>query len=65
MYISLTNSLSSGFRKWSDSHQPDHDNDETDGRTPIPIADPPADDPAAAEESPHRPWLAPGAGRSL
>jgi hypothetical protein len=65
MYISLMNSLSSGFRKWSDSHQPDHNDDEFGGTTPLPIAEPPVDDPAAIEEPPHHPWLVPGAGSSL
>jgi len=65
MYISLMNSLSSGFRKWSDAHQPDHSDDEAGGGTPIPISDPPVDDPAGIPEQPHQPWLVPGAGASF
>jgi len=66
MYISLMNSLSSGFRKWSDAHQPDHnDDDDAKAGTPIPIAYPPLDDPAATLEQPHHPWLVPGAGSSF
>ena len=65
MYISLMNSLSSGFRKWSDTHQPDHDNDKAGGGTPIPITDQPVDDPVTTPEQPHQPWLVPGAGGSF
>ena len=64
MYASLMNSLSSGFPEWSDSHQPDHNDDGVGGTTPIPVTDPPIDDPAPIEE-PHHPWLVPGAGSSL
>ena len=65
MYISLMNSLSSGFRKWSDAHQPVQNNDEDGRETPIPISDPPVNDPAATQEEPRRPWLVPGAGSSF
>jgi hypothetical protein len=65
MYISLMNSLSSGFRKWSDSHQPNHNDDEVGDPCPMPIAEPHVDDPAPIEEPPHHPWLVPGAGSSL
>jgi hypothetical protein len=65
MYISLMNSLSSGFRKWSDAHQPDC-NDIEDGReTPIPISDPPVDGSAGISEQAHQPWLVPGVGKSF
>jgi len=65
MDISLVNGLSRGFRKWSDSHQPDPNDDEAERGTPIPVADPPADDLAPIEEPPHHPWRIPGAGSSF
>jgi hypothetical protein len=70
MYISLVNSLSSGFRKWSDAHQPDHhdldQNDyEPEGATRVPIADPPVDYPTPIPMQPDHPWLVPGVGSSF
>ena len=66
MYISLMNSLSSGFRKWSDAHQPYHGDDGDAGvGTPIPIAEPGVDDPATTPEQPYHPWLVPGVGSSF
>jgi hypothetical protein len=63
MYISLINSLSGSFGKWSDSDRPYNDAEED--VAPIPISDPPVDDPAGIPEKPHRPWLVPGAGSSF
>jgi len=61
MYVSLMHSLSSGFRKWSDAHQPDHaPAGAPRGATPARIADP-----ATIAAPPHQPWLVPGAGSSF
>jgi hypothetical protein len=66
MYISLASSRSNGFKKWSDAHQPDsNDDDQLGGAKPIAIAVPPIDDAAATNEAPHRPWRVPGAGGSF
>ena len=64
MYISLMNSLSRGFRKWSDAHQ-DRNDDEDGVGTAIPVADSPVDDLMGTPEQPHQPWLVPGAGSSF
>ena len=70
MHISLIESLSGGFKKWSDANRPyDHDDGAADA-PPIPISDPPADatpvdDPATLRGQPHHPWLVPGAGSSF
>jgi hypothetical protein len=63
MYISLMNRLSTGFKKRSVSQ--DDNDDEARGGTPIPIADPPVDHPAATPVQPHHPWLVQGAGSSF
>lgn len=60
MYISLTHSLSSGFRKWSDAHQPEHAPAAPGGAPPARIADP-----AAMAAQPRQPWQVPGAGSSF
>ena len=65
MYISLTNSRTQGFKKWSDAHQPDNDDDSPGGATPIAVTEPPRDDRGAIEEPPHHPWLVPGVGKSF
>jgi len=66
MYISLTNSRTNGFKKWSDAHPPGNDdNDNSGGATPIAITAPPRSDSEAIREPPHRPWLVPGAGSSF
>jgi hypothetical protein len=66
MYISLANSRSNGFKKWSDTHSPgSNDDDQPGGATPIAIAVPPMNDAEETQEQPHRPWLVPGAGGSF
>jgi hypothetical protein len=65
MYISLMNSLSSGFRKWSDAHQPDHNDDEAGRGTVVAIAEPSIVDPTALPGQPHHPRLVPGTASSL
>jgi hypothetical protein len=66
MYISLTTSRTDGFRKWSDTHRPDsNDDDNSGGATPIVITEPPCDDIEAIQEPPDSPWLVPGTGSSF
>ena len=65
MYISLTNNLTRGFRKWSDGHRPGNDDDGSGGATPIALAEPPCDDREAIKELPHQPWRVPGVGTSF
>jgi hypothetical protein len=65
MYISLANSRTKGFKKWSDSHhRGSNDDDQPGGATPIAVAVQPVDD-AETHEQAHRPWLVPGAGGSF
>jgi hypothetical protein len=65
MYISLADSLTKGFRKWADAHQPDSKiDDHASGGDAAIIADPDADEMVSTPpERPHRPWLVPGEGR--
>jgi hypothetical protein len=64
MYISLADSRSNGFRKWSETHSPgSNDDDQPGGATPIAIAVPPIADAEVTPE--HRPWLIPGTGGSF
>ncbi|HZT89297.1 MAG TPA: hypothetical protein VFA12_15085 [Stellaceae bacterium] len=65
MYISLADSRTRGFKKWSSAHRPDNDDDSPGGATPIAIVEPTGDDRPAAEEQVHRPWLVPGVGASF
>ncbi len=67
MYISLTTSRTNGFRKWSDTHRPDNDDDDNSGgATPIAITEPPSDDiESSIQEPPNSPWLVPGTGSSF
>jgi len=59
MYISLTDSNTKGFRKWSDAHTPKIDKD-----VRADAADPDLDNRVmTSPERPHQPWLVPGAGR--
>ena len=44
MYISLANSCTRGFKRWSNAHLPDNDDDNSGGATPIAVA---VSDPAA------------------
>ena len=60
MYISLTTSSTNGFKRWSDTHRPDDDDDFSGGVAPIAITEPPCDDIEA-----HSPWLVPGTGSSF
>jgi hypothetical protein len=65
MYISVADSRIRGFLKWADTHEP---NGIREGRADADeesiIAAPDlADEVTAYPEHPHRPWLAPGAGR--
>ena len=64
MYISLTDSRTNEFKKCSDALEPDNDDDNPGGATPIAVTEPPRDDREAVQEEPHRPWIVPGAGRS-
>jgi hypothetical protein len=65
MYISLAHSRASGFKKWSDDHrQPDNDDDQPGGATPVAITEPTSDR-EALEKPPHRPWGVPGVGGSF
>ena len=64
MYISLRDSCAKGFKKWSDAHQPEIENDiragEGDG---VGAADPDLENKVmTSPERPHRPWLVPGVG---
>jgi hypothetical protein len=61
MNISLAHSRASGFKKWSDNHQPSDDDDQPADATPVAIAVLPAAD----SKQPHRPWHIPGTGTSL
>ena len=66
MYISLGNSSTRGFKKWSDAHPAGNDDDnDSGGATPIALTEPPCEDRAAVEEPPHHPWIVPGVGQSL
>jgi len=65
MAISLMNDLSNGFTKWSDVNRAGHNDGEPGGVIPIPIADPPVDEPAVTPVQPHQPWLVPGTGGSF
>ena len=65
MYISLANSREDGFKKWSDAREPDNDDDNLGGASPIAVTEPPRDDREAVQEEPHRPWIVPGAGGSF
>jgi hypothetical protein len=65
MHISLADSRTSGFKKWSDDHQPGTDTDE-DGRAgQVRPSLPSAGNPQAMPEPSHRPWRIPGTGTSL
>jgi hypothetical protein len=64
MYISLTNSRTNGFAKWSTDHRASNDDDNPGGAIPIAITKPPSDR-EALEEAPHRPWGVPGVGGSF
>jgi hypothetical protein len=65
MYISLRDSCTKGFKKWSDAHQPEIKNDVRAGEGYAVVAtDPDLDDRVmTSPERPHRPWLVPGVGR--
>jgi hypothetical protein len=65
MYISLRDSYTKGFKKWSDAHQPEIKNDARAGeRYAVVAADPGLDNRVmTSPEQPHRPWLVPGVGR--
>ena len=66
MYISLANSRTHGFKKWSDGERPGNDdNDDSGGAPPIAVTEPSCDDREAVKEPPHQPWLVPGVGNSL
>jgi hypothetical protein len=66
MYISLTNGRTQGWKKWSDAHRPDNDDDDNSGgATPIALTERPCDDREAIKEAPHQPWLVPGVGTSF
>ena len=66
MHISLNNSRTNGFKKWSDAHRPGNDDDDNSGgATPIAITEPPCRDGEEKREPPHCPWLVPGAGSSF
>ena len=53
MYISLANSTSDGFKKWSDDHRPsDRGDNDPDESVPATITEPPRDDREVIEEPP-------------
>ena len=65
MYISLADSLTKGFRKWADAHQPDSkiDDHAREGEV-VNTADLDVDGAVLTpRERAHRPWLVPGEGR--
>ena len=51
MYISLANSSTNGFEKWSDTHRPSDDDDRRE-LVPVTITEPPRDDREVIEEPP-------------
>jgi hypothetical protein len=67
MYISLGDSCTKGFKKWSDAHQPEIKNDVRAGEGYAVVAtdlDLDLDNRVrTSPEQPHRPWLVPGVGR--
>ena len=69
MYISLTDSRTKRFRKWSDACAPEFDPEidmdiRADGGDAEVLADPDLDKRVTTSpERPHQPWLVPGAGR--
>jgi len=65
MNISLIDGLSDGFKKCSSADRPYDSDDDDGGAPPIPIADPPVDDPAGIPEQRQDPWLVPGVGSSF
>jgi hypothetical protein len=63
MYISLTESRTAGFLKWSAAHRAvNDDDDDTGGATPIALAKPRFDRTAPEEKLSHSPWAIPGVG---
>jgi hypothetical protein len=53
MYISLANSSTNGFKKWTDAHRPSDRGDNDPGETvPATITEPPRDDREVIEEPP-------------
>jgi hypothetical protein len=64
MYISLKDSCTKGFRKWSDAYQPEINEDvRADEANREVDANPDLDDRVmSSADLPHRPWLVPGAG---
>ena len=62
MYIPPRDSCAKGFKKWSDAHQPEINNDVcAGGGYGVVATDPDLDN--RVMTSPHRPWLVPGVGR--
>jgi hypothetical protein len=68
MYISLTESRATGFRRWSETHQP-YSNDDDDGALRVEAnAIAAADSRYAAirpARGPRAPWLVPGVGNTF
>jgi len=70
MYISLAESRAKGFRKWSDAHPPQSNDDDgevaRDDAIAIAIADLAIDYAAMSlPEQTHGPWRVPGVGNAL
>jgi len=68
MYMSLTESLAKGFRRWSDAHQPCGNDNESAVVRPDALAAPDLGMEQAVmtpPEGPRDPWLVPGAGNAF
>lgn len=63
MFISLAESRTRGFLKWSAVHRPDNDDDDdSGGTTPAALITPSPDRNVLVDDQPHRPWAIPGFG---
>lgn len=63
MFISLAESRTRGFLKWSAVHRPDNDDDDdSGGTTPAALITPSPDRNVLVDDQPHRPWAIPGVG---
>jgi hypothetical protein len=65
MFISLAESRTAGFKKWSDGHRSDNDDDNSGEANPNAVTEPPRDDREAIQEPPHAPWRVPGTDGSF
>lgn len=58
MFISLTFSRTTGFKRWSNNHPPSNENE----AAPIVRVGAVTSSNAAPQDPPHRPWAIPGVG---